>query len=116
MQTSAYSLWPHAQAGKGQEQNETLQRRRSHLQMKIIITCIYRPENNEHKLTKLQKTDHFPEGQVSLSREMKENARKLLAKVVIMRSSPCGKRSENAEIHAFRKTQENVRERQNFTR
>ena len=32
---------------------------------------------------------------------MKENARKLLAKVVIMRSSPSGKRSENAGIHAF---------------
>ena len=32
---------------------------------------------------------------------MKENARKLFAKVVIMRSSPSGKRSENAGINAF---------------
>ena len=36
-----------------------------------------------------------------MSREMKENARKLFAKVAIMRSSPSGKRSENAGINAF---------------
>ena len=39
-----------------------------------------------------------PETQVSLSRKMKENAIKLLGKVVLMRSSPSGKRSENAGI------------------
>ena len=54
MQTSAHSVWPQAQAGEGQEKNVTLQRRRSHLQIKIVITCIYRPEKKEHKLTKLQ--------------------------------------------------------------
>ena len=55
MQTSAHSVWPQAPASEGQEENETLQRRRSHLQIKIVITCIYRPEKKkEHKLTKLQ--------------------------------------------------------------
>ena len=37
----------------------------------------------------------------SLSRKMKENARKLLAKVGITRSFPNGKRSVNAGIHAI---------------
>ena len=37
-----------------ERENGTLQRRRSHLKIKIIITCINRPENNEHILTKLE--------------------------------------------------------------
>ena len=102
MQTSAHSVWPQAQTGNGKKENRTLQRRSSHLQIKIIITCIYRPENIEHKLTKLQNKQTFqPDTQVSLSREMKEKAIKLPGKVVTMHSSPSGKRSENAGIHSF---------------
>ena len=47
MQTSAHSVWPQAPASEGQEENETLQRRRSHLQIEIVITCIYRPEKKK---------------------------------------------------------------------